>query len=172
MPFKRDPNNIFDTEEPMLFLPPIQNLFINLNCVNGWPFSSPTGSFLLCLFSLAFSVFMLWYIRKVHDLKLELISLSSLPHGEVFYKNYLFFPAQAKYWLNWNPFLFSKRGGWKFSKHPQEQTLQSATHIPEIQFQLKSSVHTPFNNWPLPGWQDLAGFRRGQTWPWNLSSSA
>ena len=22
------------------------------------------------------------------------------------------------------------------------------------------------------GWQDLAGFRRGQTWPWNLSSSA
>ena len=21
------------------------------------------------------------------------------------------------------------------------------------------------------GWQDLAGFRRGQTWPWNLSSS-
>ena len=24
----------------------------------------------------------------------------------------------------------------------------------------------------LPGWQDLAGFRRGQKWPWNLSSSA
>ena len=23
-----------------------------------------------------------------------------------------------------------------------------------------------------PGWQDLAGFRRGQKWPWNLSSSA
>ena len=22
------------------------------------------------------------------------------------------------------------------------------------------------------GWQDLAGFRRGQKWPWNLSSSA
>ena len=24
----------------------------------------------------------------------------------------------------------------------------------------------------MTGWQDLAGFRRGQTWPWNLSSSA
>ena len=28
-------------------------------------------------------------------------------------------------------------------------------------------------NWLIvSGWQDLAGFRRGQKWPWNLSSSA
>ena len=26
--------------------------------------------------------------------------------------------------------------------------------------------------WKRAGWQDLAGFRRGQKWPWNLSSSA
>ena len=25
--------------------------------------------------------------------------------------------------------------------------------------------------WETSGWQDFAGFRRGQTWPWNLSSS-
>ena len=45
-----------------------------------------------------------------------------------------------------------------------------------------SSVHLTLSNWQCQlfvnliwltaGWQDLAGFRRGQKWPWNLSSSA
>ena len=33
-------------------------------------------------------------------------------------------------------------------------------------FNTRQTVHC------LTGWQDLAGFRRGQKWPWNLSSSA
>ena len=40
----------------MHFLPLLQHLFINLSCANGWPFTSPTGSVLLCLFSSAFSL--------------------------------------------------------------------------------------------------------------------
>ena len=38
----------------------------------------------------------------------------------------------------------------------------------QIFFWKKSSSWNPV----IPGWQDLAGFRRGQKWPWNLSSSA
>ena len=47
-----------------------------------------------------------------------------------------------------------RKGGWKFSKHLQEQTLGSVTHITEIQFQLKSSLHNPILPWP-PEEKDL-----------------
>ena len=80
-----------NTKEPMHFLPPLQNLFINLSGANGWHFTSPTGSVLLCLISSAFSVFMLWYIKKVHDLlwkKLDLFHYL-LCHVEKYFTTFI-----------------------------------------------------------------------------------
>ena len=41
---------------------------------------------------------------------------------------------------------------------------RSGVSLPQTKYMHRSDTSA--------GWQDLAGFRRGQKWPWNLSSSA
>ena len=58
-------------------------------------------------------------------------------------------------WTSWDKYMFNRIVFFKF---------WNACSVARKNILYK--VHT------VPGWQDLAGFRRGQKWPWNLSSSA